>query len=630
MAKKGYGADSTLVSAAFRLGQSYVPKDYSGIFAKQYEGMIAANKAKYEMFGKGIETFGEVVGGVIKKNAEIKGERAKDLEKLGEGLGFDNELDEIATAYNSEVQKDQKTAYKNGDIYTNKAEFDAEKIKFEELKDQIEKLNRKGIFLGKKGKQERVDLIRQTLKLRETINNSRANGKAANEADDLLLIDRKLTFKNNPDLQFLFAEKSKKDGDLRDIGVEVFFDKNMKKNYRYPVGLGAKIYNKIQREKGAEDKVLIGSENQEHLTISEEQLYKGVVYKDNETRNVIRDGHVTEVTNAAAEVVKGTKNLAVKNYGDIEVLTKQRIKKTLTGSSSYQNLTNEDILIGNTEVNWSKELNEGVAIDKIVVDQMGIGSDILTLADVNGDGTVNEADSDPKLLKSKGVELEKHLQARTQIIDKLLNPQTSQEKELSIEAYSDFISDKAEQAFNYTREQMGYVYNEENKSWTMPDTKDPIWKQLGFSNIDQYQKSDYYKRNVLGQKINEESGENPLVKFQFKLPDNTYEKTEVRAGELREKDAKLKVLMNQNSFETESYVDLFGTKIGYFPGKGFAPVIIGKDGQLLRIDTPAVDGKKTGMVKGGFFKNPQDVFQNYSIPTTYSGGSVNTSFNSNK
>ena len=134
---------------------------------------------------------------------------------------------------------------------------------------------------------------------------------------------------NNPDLQFLFAEKSKKDGDLRDIGVEVFFDKNMKKNYRYPVGLGAKIYNKIQKEKGADGEVLTGPENQEYLTISEEQLYKGVVYKDNETRNIIRDGHVTEVTNAAAQVVKGTKSLAVKNYGDIEVLTKERIKKTL-------------------------------------------------------------------------------------------------------------------------------------------------------------------------------------------------------------------------------------------------------------------------------------------------------------
>ena len=46
MAGKGYGADATLVAAAYRLGQSYVPGDYSKIFEKQYEGLIAANQAK--------------------------------------------------------------------------------------------------------------------------------------------------------------------------------------------------------------------------------------------------------------------------------------------------------------------------------------------------------------------------------------------------------------------------------------------------------------------------------------------------------------------------------------------------------------------------------------------------------
>ena len=44
-------ADATLVNAAFALGQSYVPADYSSIFEKQYEGIIAANAAKYKMYG---------------------------------------------------------------------------------------------------------------------------------------------------------------------------------------------------------------------------------------------------------------------------------------------------------------------------------------------------------------------------------------------------------------------------------------------------------------------------------------------------------------------------------------------------------------------------------------------------
>ena len=71
--------------------------------------------------------------------------------------------------------------------------------------------------------------------------------------------------------------------------------------------------------------------------------------------------------------------------------------------------------------------------------------------------------------------------------------------------------------------------------------------------------------------------------------------------------------MNQSSFDTENYVNLFGKKIGYFPGKGFAPVKIRDDGQLTR---EQLTSSKAPI--GGFWKTPQDVFQNYSIPTTYS------------
>jgi hypothetical protein len=479
MAEKGYGADPTLVSAAFRLGQSYIPKDYSSIFAKQYEGMIAGYKAKYEAMGEGIKSIGEVTGKIMRRDADIKDKWAEETHELDQGLGFDDELNEMATTYNAAVQKEQKTAYDNNDQLPNKAVFDAEKEEFEKIKDQIEKLNKKGVFLGKKGKQERVDLIRSALKLREHINTTRGNDAAYNEAVNGLLVDQTLTHKNNPDLQFLLAEKTKKDSDLRDIGVTVFF-KDGKKHYKYPVGLGANIYNKIQKDKGVEDSLLIPPpKDQEYLTVSEEQLYEGVVYKDNASRNTIRDGHVKEVTDAASEL-NATKNLAVKNYSDIKIRTKENIEATLEGSSSYQNLTNEGILIGNTKVNWSKELNAGLAIDEIIVNQEGLGSDILTMADLDGDGIIDETEWE-KLKGEKG----KHSEARAQIIDKLLNPQTPQEKELSIDAYSEFISDKAEQVFNYTREQMGYVYNEENKTWTMPDAKDPWWKQLGYTNIGQ-------------------------------------------------------------------------------------------------------------------------------------------------
>jgi len=68
--------------------------------------------------------------------------------------------------------------------------------------------------------------------------------------------------------------------------------------------------------------------------------------------------------------------------------------------------------------------------------------------------------------------------------------------------------------------------------------------------------------------------------------------------------------LNKSSFDDESYVSLFGEKVGYFPGQGFAPVRMRDDGQLVREQIVA-----TKMPKGGYWKNPSDVFKHYSIPT---------------
>lgn len=133
----------------------------------------------------------------------------------------------------------------------------------------------------------------------------------------------------------------------------------------------------------------------------------------------------------------------------------------------------------------------------------------------------------------------------------------------------------------------------------------PNFKQLGFSNIGQYEKYLAERKNY-GK--TETDYKNRTVEFQFKLSDGTFEKTSTSSDEIINLDTQLNDLMGQSSFETENYVDLFGTKVGYFPNKGFAPVRINDAGQLTR--------KRT--VKGGYWKKPQDVFKNFSIPTTYS------------
>jgi len=105
---------------------------------------------------------------------------------------------------------------------------------------------------------------------------------------------------------------------------------------------------------------------------------------------------------------------------------------------------------------------------------------------------------------------------------------------------------------------------------------------------------------------------NRTEEFQLLLSDGTYEKTKTSTNQLISLENQLSELksLNKSSFGDESYVDLFGSKVGYFPGKGFAPIKIGVNGQLTM-------GKisNTKMPKGGYWKNPMDVFKHYSIPT---------------
>ena len=112
---------------------------------------------------------------------------------------------------------------------------------------------------------------------------------------------------------------------------------------------------------------------------------------------------------------------------------------------------------------------------------------------------------------------------------------------------------------------------------------------------------------------------NRNVEFQLQLPGGTnenplVEKKETTSDNLIYLDKELNKLIasGKSSFDNESYVSIFGYKIGYFPGEGFAPVRIRDDGQLAR-----TQNLKTGIPIGGFLKTPKDVFKRYGIPTNY-------------
>jgi len=70
-------ADSVLVNAAFELGKSKIPGDYSDIFNKQYEGLIEFNNQR----AKSMVDITEAAGGLVVQGVKTWQELVKRKEE---------------------------------------------------------------------------------------------------------------------------------------------------------------------------------------------------------------------------------------------------------------------------------------------------------------------------------------------------------------------------------------------------------------------------------------------------------------------------------------------------------------------------------------------------------------------
>ena len=486
---KGYGADSTLVAAAYRLGQSYGPADYSQQFKTMYDGLAESFKARANMFNTMMKSTEDAFGDVMETSKEAKEERKKQTAELFDGISFDKQLDEIATSECDNVVKDQKDSYDTDRLnIPNKAIFDYEKNIFTEYKDEIEKLDNK-LFLTKKEKQRRFDVAHAVGAQRKKMNKLRATTAAVVDGWSNGLYDMELSHEGSSDNMFLLSQVLKKDGNLNDINVKVFKDKDGDMALRYSPGVGAEIYkNRFGTYPGlpptidkptletpdlkenltltskktnvldvpeikSPDLPELNFKERQYKTVKVDDLFKGLVSVDNESRNLL-EAETAIVTAAAEETLKNNKNaVAIDDFSKIEKKTEKNISKVLQNSSSYRNLTNKPILIAGEEISWKDDLNsdENITIDAAIVSQMGIGSDILTLDEIvnwdGADGSVKDGVIDQD-------ELNEHKEAKAVLIDKLLNPKNVWEKQASISEYSKYITNHLGQAFDQTRDKM--------------------------------------------------------------------------------------------------------------------------------------------------------------------------------
>ena len=247
------GADAALVNAAYRMGMANVPGDYSASFNKQYEGIIAADKARAELFGTAVKTITGVMDGIV----ERKLKKDKDLDEafgsdspvkktseesdtglpsltdilnVSKGGEYKDVLNEewkreinggpendVSSDYLKSVAQENESYYSEGNRM-NLAFFDLAQQKPKAIYEKIKKLNQKA-FPSSKTKQEIAQLYtdletwkRDFIKLKGNLRGKLGlvNGNMANLNN------------MNPELKMLIAQIAEPNTDLAAQGIKLY------------------------------------------------------------------------------------------------------------------------------------------------------------------------------------------------------------------------------------------------------------------------------------------------------------------------------------------------------------------------------------------------------------------------
>ena len=201
---KGIGADSVLVSAAYRMGMANVPKDTTKIFENQYRAIAETHKARGKMFERGIGELGKVITkGADLIAGKIKAENKQDAIDKEKAFGtkdVDQEYFGDDALQLLEVDKVEETAGKietlSKDLTSNTANDYAKhyesgmpppqdlinhnKTEIESYKNEIEELdNNKSIVGREKRKARKQDIYRQMQVWKDETNQRMGTYRAA-------------------------------------------------------------------------------------------------------------------------------------------------------------------------------------------------------------------------------------------------------------------------------------------------------------------------------------------------------------------------------------------------------------------------------------------------------------------
>ena len=612
------GADASLVNMAYRAAAAKSPGDWSDSFSKSYEGLVAYHKALTETIGKGVTAVSNV-------GKAISERRKEDLDEMDTTLNIDDiykvgqEIDNLSRTTSNKKNKESNKKYENNSP-SNKGEQTAANDAMLAFKNGTEENGFKGLeyyarkkFLTKKDKEKQAELQRQAQQFKDKLvqdkilKRTNAGYYGAND------VNLKRTYGGDGETAMVLSQILDPDADWEQLGIQSTWEGGEKYYYYTP--------NRLKAEYDASSSPLITAptKTKDVITpiesykndpnsvtrISAKELYSGIVLKDKQTesanKNIIIGMKQQWETHKS---FSGDDGKAVGAFS-LEQITKHGFKENFMNAEGGSREAVIDFWDrGLYGTNPSEDLKKGITIstyEGLLGKTFKVGDkdvDISTL-DTDGDGEISDTEATAGDIKQADID---------QIHRILTNPKDDAEAEFAIEEASNYLTALAKQEFDrHAPTPTGIVYGS------------PEWKRI---------QDDKLAREKFLADQNKTETRN--VEFDLITKDtegNTVStKKNVTNTELINIDSQLGDLMKQDSFATENYVDVFGNRIGYFPGKGFAPVRLAtqqdvdsgrfraalKVSEIIRI-TPGSDPKNLL----AYWKTPKDVFKHYSIPTTY-------------
>ena len=433
MAGKGYGADATLVAAAYRLGQSNVPGDYSKIFEKQYEGLIAANKAKAQASIDFSKNLTEKVGDFM----EFKKAKEEEDEEVVDNF---KKLNEIGNGYTDNVAGEFATDMEEGNSLPPLHVVAAETI-VENLASDYESLSNIN-FPSSQQRKDKKALKKQMLEFRPAVIKSRALQSTKATLWNSGEINKDQAFKGEPNLQALYSlsiDKNKTTEQLKKMGVTAFWENN-KKYYEYQDGLYGAIYGDISNG-GSEGVDVIPAGDKKSYKISETDLLARLqpkAKKSEQDLNTVQTALLKDINKTTTNPENNAKVRTIKDFNSVAGKIEKDFYDIARLSENPNDLYTSEKMVGLTPLVYVDDLQSNRTIGATVIEQMGL-TGVFTQDELESGGGIDPA------------ELEKYGDAKKQAMEILTNPKTSIQKDIAAREYAKYRKDMLEKVFNDER-----------------------------------------------------------------------------------------------------------------------------------------------------------------------------------